>query len=73
LLAAWQAEAENAMAKFDGKNGAMMNGTKDFELSKQFLILVICQDKKTAGGTAGPVSGGGVGGYGAGGMRNDLI
>jgi hypothetical protein len=46
LLAAWQAEAEAALAKFKRPNGEIVKGRKDIELSEQFLIVVICRNEK---------------------------
>ena len=38
LLAAWQAEAEAAMAK--------LARSKSLQLSEQFLVLITCRDEK---------------------------
>ncbi len=47
LLAAWQAEAEAAMAKFSRpKNKFERDGEKAIELSEQFLVLITCRDEK---------------------------
>ncbi len=46
LLAAWQAEAEMAMAKFKQKNGQIVRGRNELEISEQFLIVVTCRNEK---------------------------
>ena len=46
LSAAWQAEAEAALAKFAPKSGEKANGGKPLEISEQFLILLTCRDEK---------------------------
>ena len=47
LLAAWQAEAEAAMAKFARpKTKFERDGDKALQLSEQFLVLITCRDEK---------------------------
>jgi len=46
-LAAWQAEAEAAMAKFSRPKGEFKrDGEKALQLSEQFLVLITCRDEK---------------------------
>jgi hypothetical protein len=47
LLAAWQAEAEAALAKFARpKSKFERDGEKALQLSEQFLVLITCRDEK---------------------------
>src|SRR5713226_5340219 len=47
LLAAWEAEAEAAMARFARpKREFKRDGEKTLQLSEQFLVLITCRDEK---------------------------
>src|SRR5262249_5846827 len=45
LLAAWQAEAAKAMARFARPGGKKPDGQRDLELPEQFMIVVTCRDE----------------------------
>jgi hypothetical protein len=47
ILAAWQAEAEAAMAKFARPKGKFeRDGGKELEITEQCLIILTCRDEK---------------------------